>query len=57
MGIYTEYGGIDAVIDEERLRRMIVATVEQGGVPKRMLLLPPDHTRLNSYAGRITAII
>ena len=57
MGIYTEYGGIDAVVDEERLRRMIVATVEQGGVPKRMLLLPPDHTRLNSYAGRITAII
>ena len=57
MGIYTEYGGIDAVIDEERLRRMIVETVERGGVPKRMLLLPPDHTRLNSYAGRITAII
>ena len=57
MGIYTEYGGLDAVIDEERLRRMIVETVERGGVPKRMLLLPPDHTRLNSYAGRITAII
>ena len=57
MGIYTEYGGIDAVIDEEHLRRMIVETVERGGVPKRMLLLPPDHTRLNSYAGRITAII
>ena len=57
MGIYTEYGGIDAVVDEERLRRMIVETVEHGGVPKRMLLLPPDHTRLNSYAGRITAII
>ena len=57
MGIYTEYGGVDAVIDEEHLRRMIVETVERGGVPKRMLLLPPDHTRLNSYAGRITAII
>ena len=57
MGMYTEYGGVDAVVDEGRLRRMIVATVEQGGIPKRMLLLPPDHTRLNSYAGRITAII
>ena len=57
MSMYTEYGGVDAVVDEGRLRRMIVETVEQGGVPKRMLLLPPDHTRLNSYAGRITAII
>ena len=57
MSMYTEYGGVNAAVDEARLRRMIAETVERGGVPKRMLLLPPDHTRLNSYAGRITAII
>ena len=58
MGIYAGRGGTDAVIGREELRRMIVETVERGGVrPKRMLLLPPDHTRLNSRAGEITAII
>ena len=57
MGMYTEFGGADVVIDTPRLRRMIIDTVERAGVPKRMLLLPPDHTRLNSRAGEICAII
>ena len=57
MSMYTEYGGVNAAVDEARLRRMIAETVERGGVPKRMLLIPPDHTRLNSCAGRIAAII
>ena len=57
MGIYTGAGGANAIVDEAQLRRMIVETVEHDGVPKRMLLLPPDHTRLNSRAGEITAII
>ena len=57
MGIYTGSGGIDRAIGDDELRRMIVETVEHDGVPKRMLLLPPDHTRLNSHAGEITAII
>ena len=57
MGIYTGCGGIDRVVGEAELRRMIVETVEHDGLPRRMLLLPPDHTRLNSRAGEITAII
>ena len=58
MGIYAGYGSRDAVVDEARLRRMIIETVEHGAhPPRRMLLLPPDHTRLNSRAGRICAII
>ena len=57
MGIYTGSGGIARAIGDDELRRMIVETVEHDGVPKRMLLLPPDHTRLNSHAGEITAII
>jgi len=57
MGIYFGRGGIDTAIDSSELRRMIAATVEHDGIPKRMLLLPPDHTRLNSRAGEITAII
>ena len=57
MGIYTGAGGVDRVIGDDELRQMIVATVEKNGLPRRMLLLPPDHTRLNSHAGEITAII
>ena len=57
MGIYTGTGGVDKVVGEAELRRMIVETVEKNGLPRRMLLLPPDHTRLNSHAGEITAII
>ena len=57
MGIYTGAGGVNQVIGDDELRKMIVATVEHDGLPRRMLLLPPDHTRLNSHAGEITAII
>ena len=57
MAIYTGTGGVNQVVGDDELRRMIVETVEHDGLPKRMLLLPPDHTRLNSYAGEITAII
>ena len=57
MGIYVGRGSVDTAIDSAELRRMIAATVEHDGIPKRMLLLPPDHTRLNSRAGEITAII
>ena len=57
MGIYVGHGSVDTAIDTAELRRMIAAVVEHDGIPKRMLLLPPDHTRLNSRAGEITAII
>ena len=57
MGIYVGRGSVDTAIAPDELRRMIAAAVERDGIPKRMLLLPPDHTRLNSHAGRITAII
>ena len=57
MGIYTGIGGVDRVVSDAELRKMIVETVEHDGLPRRMLLLPPDHTRLNSHAGEITAII
>ena len=57
MGIFTGAGGVDKIVGDDELRRMIVETVERNGLPRRMLLLPPDHTRLNSRAGEITAII
>lgn len=51
-------GGRDLVISDDELRRLVAETIGATGVGSgRMLLLPPDHTRLNSMAGRITEII
>ncbi|MBR7139785.1 MAG: DUF2088 domain-containing protein [Lentisphaeria bacterium] len=58
MAIYTQKGGATAAISDAELRELVIATMEKSGREiKRLLLLPPDHTRLNSQAGRITEII
>lgn len=45
-------------IGRGELERLVAVTLEQCGGKslRRVLLLPPDHTRLNSMAGPITAI-
>lgn len=50
------YSGADLVISREALRAMVKETLDPRltGL-KRVLILPPDHTRLNSQAGPITA--
>ena len=46
------------MIDDCELQKLVLDAVAQSGKDiKRLLLLPPDHTRLNSCAGRITEII
>ena len=51
-------GGRDVVIDDAELTRLVCDPISAQGIKAgRMLLLPPDHTRLNSRAGRITEII
>ncbi|MBR2871863.1 MAG: DUF2088 domain-containing protein, partial [Lentisphaeria bacterium] len=58
MGIYVQKGGVDTAISDSELRELVISTIEKSGKEiKRLLLLPPDHTRLNSQAGRITEII
>ncbi|MCQ2397229.1 MAG: lactate racemase domain-containing protein, partial [Lentisphaeria bacterium] len=58
MALYTSLGGENLAINDEQLRELIHKTIAATGkAPKKMLLLPPDHTRLNSYAGRITEMI
>lgn len=58
MALYTSLGGENLAITDDQLRTLIRKTLEATGkTPRRMLLLPPDHTRLNSYAGRITEIL
>ena len=58
MSIFVQKGGVRDSISDDQLRELVRATVEKSGkTGGRMLLLPPDHTRLNSRAGRITEIL
>ena len=58
MAVWMEKGGVDCSIGAEELRELVVGTVRKSGRSGgRMLLLPPDHTRLNSRAGEITRIL
>lgn len=44
-------------ISNEELQALVNQCLEQAGELKKVLVLPPDHTRLNSMAGPITAMI
>ncbi len=43
-------------IARDELRALVFQCLEDAGPVRRVLLLPPDHTRLNSMAGPITAM-
>ncbi|MCF7818596.1 MAG: lactate racemase domain-containing protein [Kiritimatiellales bacterium] len=50
--------GADISIQRDELRRLVFQTLEKTGRPlHKVLILPPDHTRLNSMAGPITAMV
>ncbi|MBQ4328373.1 MAG: DUF2088 domain-containing protein [Lentisphaeria bacterium] len=58
MAMYVQKGGVDLSISDSELQSLVLETIAKSGKDiKRMLILPPDHTRLNSCAGRITEII
>ena len=49
--------GEQVSISQEELRELVFQCLENAGELKKVLLLPPDHTRLNSMAGPITAMV
>ena len=58
MAVYMQKGGADFDIREDELKQLVLDTIKSTGKNiKKLLLLPPDHTRLNSQAGLITNII
>ena len=58
MSIFAQKSGVDLAISDSELRELVKNVVEKTGKKGgRMLLLPPDHTRLNSHAGKITEIL
>lgn len=57
MSVLVGKGGADVVIKDDELRGMILETLEKAGTKyDKILLIPPDFTRANSYAGPITAM-
>ena len=58
MSTYIAYGGTDTVITSEEKRALLhEALLKLGGIPKKILVIPPDITRLHSNAGELTRIL
>lgn len=58
MSILAGKGGAEVVISDAELKLLIKEALDKMGESfQRVLLIPPDFTRLNSYAGQITAIV
>ena len=58
MSTYIAHGGKDTVITTEGKRALLhEALLKLGGIPKKILVVPPDITRLHSNAGELTQIL
>lgn len=58
MATYIAHGGKDTVIRYVQKRgHLHEALLKLGGIPKRLLVIPPDITRLHSNAGELTRIL
>jgi len=55
--MYYESGSETAHISDAAIRQAVQETAERLGIRRRVLVLPPDITRLCSYAGRITELL
>ncbi len=50
-------GAPDRALNEADIEQHLRRYLETVGIPRRVLLVPPDHTRLYSGAGTITAVL
>ena len=58
MSTYIAHGGKDTVITAAEKRALLhEALLKLGGIPKKILVVPPDITRLHSNAGELTRIL
>ena len=58
MATYIAHGGKDTVITSEEKRALLhESLLKLGGTPKKILVIPPDITRLHSNAGELTQIL
>ena len=57
MVIYWERAGREVELSIDDFREALGTTLEKLGHPKRVLALPPDHTRFDSRAGELTVLL
>ena len=58
MATYIAHGGKETVITTEEKRALLhEALLKLGGIPKKILVIPPDITRLHSNAGELTQLL
>ena len=55
--LYFAEGSKDRTISPEEVRRALNSVFDSLGKKKRVLAIPPDFTRFNSYAGPITEMV
>lgn len=54
MSLYCAQGAVDLDLTAEQLQSLLVGSLEKLGAPERVLLVPPDQTRVHSRAGDLT---
>jgi nickel-dependent lactate racemase len=54
MSLYCAVGGADVELSDQQLKDQLTAVLEQLGVRRRVLAVPPDNTRFHSHAGTLT---
>jgi nickel-dependent lactate racemase len=54
MNLYCDYGGADVEISPEHLHELFEESLAKLGERKRVLVVPPDHSRIHSRAGDLT---
>jgi nickel-dependent lactate racemase len=58
MSVFAAKGGPEVNISDAELRQMIADSLKSIAIkPEKVLLVPPDFTRFNSYAGPITTMV
>ncbi len=54
--LYFEWGNKDGAISNENLKKFLYSTLDDLGIKRKVLAIPPDFTRYHSFAGKITEL-
>jgi len=57
MSLYCSVGSADTDLSSQQLNELLVASLDRLGPRKRVLVIPPDITRLHSRAGELTRLV
>ena len=52
--LYFEWGNKDGAISNADLKKFLYRTLDDLGIKRKVLAIPPDFTRFHSFAGKIT---